>query len=270
MQKTGNINALYRPLQPSVSTFSDEVCYKEFYPDNRLRGFIYSYWRLKTRRPLDNDFSYKVVTDGCVDLLFELHAPEINFLSGLATSYVDFHLSKSFDYIGIRFLPTAFPLLFGIPADLLTNRFEETLSVVPRLSRFLRNEFVPNSDEATIANQLDRYFLLELARTKIDFDARVFKAIEQILRDNGSTHLETLDTGLSERQLRRLFKHYIGESPKMFCKIVRFQRILEAKPTSQSLKHHKLFYDLGYYDQAHFIKDFKHLYGATPAKALNK
>ncbi|MEL6924825.1 MAG: helix-turn-helix domain-containing protein, partial [Bacteroidota bacterium] len=79
---------------------------------------------------------------------------------------------------------------------------------------------------------------------------------------------QELNTGISPRQLRRLFKFYIGDTPKTFCKVVRFQHILKAKHSRQSLRHNKLFYDLGYYDQAHFIKDFKHLYGLTPGDAL--
>ncbi|MEM6633013.1 MAG: helix-turn-helix domain-containing protein, partial [Bacteroidota bacterium] len=78
-----------------------------------------------------------------------------------------------------------------------------------------------------------------------------------------------LDIGLSPRQLRRYFQFYIGDSPKSFCKIVRFQTLLKAKPSRESLRKNKLFFDLGYYDQAHFVKEFKHLYGKTPTEALD-
>ena len=78
-----------------------------------------------------------------------------------------------------------------------------------------------------------------------------------------------MDTGISQRQLRRMFDFYIGDSPKTFAKVVRFQNILMSKPSVQSLKSNKLFYDIGFFDQAHFIKDFKYMYGLTPTIALS-
>ena len=75
---------------------------------------------------------------------------------------------------------------------------------------------------------------------------------------------------ISPRQLRRLFEYYIGDSTKTFSKVVRFQNILKAKPSTQSLRENKLFYDTGYFDQAHFIKDFKNFYGVTPGKVFGR
>lgn len=79
-----------------------------------------------------------------------------------------------------------------------------------------------------------------------------------------------LNTGISSRQLRRLFDFYIGDTAKTFSKVVRFQNILRANPSSQSLRQNKLFFDVGYYDQAHFIKEFKNFYGVTPSKAFGR
>ena len=79
-----------------------------------------------------------------------------------------------------------------------------------------------------------------------------------------------LNTGISPRQLRRLFEFYIGDSAKTFSQVVRFQNILRAKPSSQSLRQNKLFFDVGYYDQAHFVKEFKNFYGVTPSKAFGR
>ncbi|MEO0473375.1 MAG: helix-turn-helix domain-containing protein, partial [Bacteroidota bacterium] len=89
-----------------------------------------------------------------------------------------------------------------------------------------------------------------------------------IFTHKGNLDIRHIDTGLSPRQLRRWFHHYYGESPKVFSKVVRFQELLRAKPSAQSLKAHKIYFDHGYYDQAHFIKEFRHFYGKTPNQAL--
>ena len=92
-----------------------------------------------------------------------------------------------------------------------------------------------------------------------------------ILKNFGMVDVERdLNTGISARQLRRLFEFYIGDTAKTFSKVVRFQNILKSKPSSQSLRQNKLFFDSGYYDQSHFIKEFKNFYGVTPSKAFGR
>jgi AraC-like DNA-binding protein len=116
---------------------------------------------------------------------------------------------------------------------------------------------------------LDKYFLNHLSKTALTTDNRLYNAINIILQKRGVLNIETdLDIGISPRQLRRLFEFYIGDSAKAFSKVVRFQTILHAKPSVQSLRENKLFFDSGYYDQAHFIKEFKSFYGITPTQAF--
>src|SRR5699024_7494267 len=108
-------------------------------------------------------------------------------------------------------------------------------------------------------------------KTTFDDDNRLYGALEIILQNFGSIAIEKdLNTGISPRQLRRLFEFYIGDTAKTFSKVVRFQNILQTKLTHQSLRKNKLFFDSGYYDQSHFIKEFKNFYGVTPSKAFRR
>lgn len=265
-----SIRHLYQPIQPSVrQSAKDDVGYYEYWPDTRLSSLIYCYWELKTVLPLQADFSYRVVADGCIDVLLEMHNPSASFVTGLATSYVEFPLGNQFHYVGIRFLPASFPLLFGVDASQLTNKFETLEAVVPALDRYLTGPFVESQARGSVKTALDQFFLQWLHNHALKEDDRVMNALQLILEHKGQIQLRQLNTGLSPRQLRRLFHFYLGESAKTFSKVVRFQQFLQARPSQQALKQEKLFYDVGYYDQAHFIKDFKHFYGMTPTKALD-
>lgn len=264
-----DIRPLFRPVQPAVSESGGAVTYEELLPDPRLSRYIYCYWQLKTHQPLTAPFYYRVVADGCIDIFFDTRFPAENYIMGFSTTYTEFPLEAPFDYIGIRFLPTAFPLLFQIDAQELTNRTELLQQVVPDLSGGLAQLVPAPLLLAQLVPAFDQYFLKIMANTSMDADPRLFEAIDLILKAQGTLQVEsTLDTGISPRQLRRLFNFYIGSAPKMFSKVVRFQHILHAKPSVQSLKKNKLFYDAGYYDQAHFIKEFKTMYGQTPVIAL--
>lgn len=261
---------LYQPIQPAVKqSEEDEVFYREYLPDLRLQQLIYCYWELKTERPLQADFCYRVVADGCMDLLLEMHDPSTSYITGLATSYIEFPIGPYFHYVGVRFLPGGFPRFFGVDASTLTNRFEDLRSVVPEVADFLTGRFIEVQEISSLKETLDQYFLERLMASSLLEDDRVLEAMKLILEQKGQIPLTEINTGLSPRQLRRRFHFYLGDSAKTFSKVIRFQQFLQAKPSRQALKQERLFYDVGYYDQAHFIKEFKHFYGLTPTKALD-
>ena len=271
MKISADIRQLYKPIQPTVKQSAVNVTYSEFLPDQRLQNFIYCYWELKTTKPLADPFIYRVVADGCIDIFFELNNPKDNFVMGFCKKFTEFPLDNSFQYIGVRFLPTMFPQLFRINASELSNRFEQLCNIAPKVSTFIADNFHHQLTTEEMQFTFDSYFINLVENTVFDNDIRLYNAIEKILKEFGVVNIEQdLDTGISQRQLRRLFEFYIGDTAKTFAKVVRFQNILRAKPSSQSLRKNKLFFDIGYYDQAHFIKEFKNFYGVTPSKAFGR
>lgn len=271
MQSNFNIRQLYRPVQPTVKQAGESVSYREFLPDDRLSAIIYCYWELKTNQRLQDSFTYRVVADGCIDIFFQLENPSENFVMGFCKKYTEFPLDNSFHYIGIRFLPTMFPALFKVDAKELSNRFERLEIVIKEMSKFITDNFSDRDDFATIKIKLDTYFITLIENANTILDSRFQNALSIILKNFGVVNVQTdLDIGLSQRQLRRYFEFYVGDTAKTFSQVVRFQNILNAKPSTQSLRQSKIFFDMGYYDQAHFIKEFKNFYGVTPSKAFGR
>lgn len=190
---------------------------------------------------------------------------------GFCKKYTEFPLEHSFHYIGVRFLPTMFPQFFNVNASELSNRFEQLSLVVPGTASFIAANFTPELHIKAVKTLFDDYFLNLLTKISFNNDNRLYESINIILKNFGVLNIESdLNTGISARQLRRLFEFYIGDTAKTFSKVVRFQNILRAKPSKQSLRANKLFFDVGYYDQAHFIKEFKTFYGVTPGKAFGR
>ena len=143
--------------------------------------------------------------------------------------------------------------------------------IAPVLAEYISSTFQSDQSSDEIREKFDAYLVQLVAAFTFNPDIRFYEALVRILERAGDIDIEKeLDTGISSRQLRRLFEYYIGDTAKVFSKVIRFQHILNAKPSSQSLRRNKLFYSSGYYDQAHFIKEFKNFYGVTPSKAFGR
>jgi transcriptional regulator GlxA family with amidase domain len=82
----------------------------------------------------------------------------------------------------------------------------------------------------------------------------------------GSVSVEALarDAGVSVRTLERHFLTHVGLSPKRWLRILRFQRVVGEGDPGPDLLGRAL--RAGYYDQAHFLRDFREFAGTTPGR----
>lgn len=263
------IKHYFNPIQPSVKTEDKNILYQEHFPEKELQNYIYCFWQLKTKQKLQNGFIYRVVSDGCIDIFFNHNYLSESFVMGFCRKYTEFSIGKEFDYIGIRFLPSVFPLIFDFSAKALSNKESALKKILPEIAQLIEETIRPKQEVSSVIEQLNNIFKPFILNRKFNFDVRFFNALHLIFKSSGNIETENgLNTGISPRQLRRIFNFYLGTTPKAFSKVVRFQCFLNSKPSSQSLKEQKLFFDFGFYDQAHFIKDFKTFYGVTPTKAF--
>jgi AraC-like DNA-binding protein len=269
MSKTERLGKLFHPVQPRAREGGLGVVYRELLPDPLLRGYICCYWQLKATEPLTASFTYSAVTDACIDFFFDLRSEQENFVAGYSSTSTAFALTNTFNYVGIRFFPGAFPSLYHIPASELTNDVHSLRDVIPQACKRLRDLISVSTDIADIRFLLDRFFKEMAYRQPVKTDERFTASLATIFQAVGAFSIEKdLATLASPRHLRRLFDFYIGASPKEFHRVVRFQKFLANEPTREFLRKEKFYYDAGYYDQSHFIRDFKSLYGVAPSKAF--
>ena len=269
MKELETIKDFYKPIQPTVKADNREIIYQEKRPHKEIDNFIYCFWQLKTRKTLNHPFVYRVVSDGCIDILFNHKQLTESFVVGFCRKYSEFSIGKQFDYIGIRFLPAAFPILFGINAKTLIEQTQELKQVLPDFSNWIQTAIEPDLSFEEITELFNNKLKSIALEKNFDLDTRFFNSLNLILKSKGCLDIEKdLNTGVSHRQLRRIYNFYIGTTPKAFSNIVRFQHILNAKPSNQSLRDNKLYFDMGFFDQAHFIKTFKTFYGVTPSEAF--
>lgn len=271
MKQIFDIRKLYNPIQPTISEFTDNVLYHEFLPDVKLLDYIYCYWELKSIGVLYKPFTYRVVADGCIDVFLDMNNLKDSSVMGFCKKYMEFSLDTNFHYIGIRFLPSIFPALFKVDASELTNHTEPLEHVLPAMYRFFQASLNNHNSRTEISTVFNNYFSDFLSKNIFYSDRRVHYALNYIITNFSTISIERdLSNDISVRQLRRLFEFYIGDTVKGFSQVIRFQNIFQLNPSVQYFRENKPFFDLGYYDQTHFIKEFKQFYGITPKQAFPK
>lgn len=70
--------------------------------------------------------------------------------------------------------------------------------------------------------------------------------------------------GYSQKHFTEMFRKHVGVTPKSYLKIMRFQKAVRTIDTAHLIDWRTISQDCGFYDQAHFINDFKHFSGFTP------
>jgi hypothetical protein len=230
------------------------VSYREVAPHPLLTDVVCYYWELKSGQALDQPFKYHVVADGCMDLFFDMQKPGERYAVGFTSSHTSFFLGCNFHYIGVRFFPGAIPRLWDISAAELRDACHPVNEVLgPAMDQHLEDNWRSTDD---LFQRFDRYLVRRSVQRVHHGDWRVSEALYNTFTAIGPSSVST------SRHLRRLFSFHIGASPKEFSRVVRFQQFLGRSVTGPGS-----YYDLGYFDQSHFIKDFKAFYGTTPFKA---
>jgi AraC-like DNA-binding protein len=83
-------------------------------------------------------------------------------------------------------------------------------------------------------------------------------------------HRLSEEIGYSQKHFIDLFRGQVGISPKQYLKIMRFQKAISAIENSVSIQWSQIARESGYFDQAHFINDFKHFSGFTPSEYIKR
>ena len=109
---------------------------------------------------------------------------------------------------------------------------------------------------------MDAFLLQHLIAGKQDL--LIDKAIQLIQHHHGLVKIKDLAVSLhiSQDPFEKRFRAQVGSTPKQFASIIRLRKLIDTFPTYSSLT--EAAYDAGYFDQSHFIKDFRLFTGQTP------
>lgn len=174
-----------------------------------------------------------------------------------------------FGQIGFILTPMTPYYLFHKPGNSFINRWMGIEEVLPELGPATVKELTACEDPMESVPIL-LAFLSQLISRRLPPIGWLDQALEKIQQQNGLLAISDLaeQVGISLRHFRRKFKEIVGVPPKYYCKVIQLNTIFEALHTSNEEALNRLALDSGYYDQAHFINDFKKFIGDSPEKFL--
>jgi len=238
-----------------------------------LVHIIECYWIMIDPESVVN--TQKIIPDGFIELIFHFADPYLtditgqwciqstSLLAGQLKSYFHLQNTGTSGMVAIKFKPQALTKLFGFDMFGLTGKIVD-LGVVncPALMK-LRNIILPYNGPAEVKSKLDLFFKERCTGLSPD---PILPALDLIFSANGRLSIADMvkASGINERKLERLFKTHVGLGPKYYARIIRFNyifKLIKSKNTNWS----DIVFQAGYYDQSHFIRDFKTFTGVDPS-----
>jgi len=253
---------MYYPIQiPHTlsKSFSQNVKYAETSAET-CNGFAICFWEMQPLTDANVSIENVIVADACIDIVVDFDAKEICF-AGMSQTEFHFILKLPNRSFGVRMMPGAFHQLTGLPA---TDAMEVLLPVEKVFSDFDKDYFFSlNFEQAK--EYFENYLALKFENLKPNLYTTLFNMLFENIPLNAHSLYEYLN--LKPRNCQRLFKKHYGISPKTALSILRFQKCLQIL-TSENAKPADILNVTNYYDQPHFIKDFKRNIGITPLELI--
>lgn len=220
----------------------------------------------------------RVMPDGCVDIIYCVSNAKAlanersgQFIGspvivGTMTEPITTQLYPAHDYVGIRFRPGGIAAFIPTPLSALTNRIVSVEKWLPRFNAPIQEPLEASNDWSQRIQWLEMS-LLDQLRQAVPLCLPMLAVVDHILTEKGLASLNQLSevASLSPRQLERLFLRYVGVSPKLLTRIIRFRHvkaILDSKPNDSLMG---IAFETGYTDHAHLTKEFIAFAGVTPS-----
>ena len=221
-----------------------------------------------------NTHHIRVLPDTCAELFInytttplaiignELYKQSI--ITFRMSRYMDVQMRKGAGCMAICFQPGMAYRFFHLPMHTCSDGIVRLADVWRGMAAEIEDKLANAQDNATRVAIVQQYLLGQLAQSKDDKQVAHCLELIQLSAEALSVKQVTGNAGVSQRQLSRKFQQCLGISPKEYLRVTRFIRSLQhlKRYPDQSLTD--LAYESGYYDQAHFIRDYKAYTGHTP------
>lgn len=246
------------------------MLYLERTPEAPLSHFVRALWYAQASN-LDHRRE-RVLPTGRVQLILNLNrdylldcpegerdrkmAPAL--ITGARSAYEIIDSSDLIDLIGVVFEPGGFSAFAADAVDLFSNRSIALESVWGSDANALRERLREMSTPQARLRLLEGFLGARL-RTSRGKNPMVEFALRRLGRNPGVATVREVahETGWSERRFSQVFREEVGLTPKVWCRVQRFQQAVQRLHAGGDVRWAELALDCGFYDQSHFANEFR-------------
>lgn len=227
----------------------------------------------------------RLLPDGSSNLIIELdNIPKYTFdnnslevkekylgawISGMQKEFISIGAEVGSSMLIIRFQPTGPYSVFGIPMYELNDKVLDADIILGSEIQTLRDQLLEAPTGTQKFNIVEQW-LASFLKEQPPSMKMIRYATEEISRNPTLERIKTLSDsfGYSQKQFIQLFKTQVGLTPKYFQRVIRFNKVLEELEAKKQVNWTRLSQDCGFYDQAHFIREFRQFSGFNPQEFL--
>jgi AraC-like DNA-binding protein len=245
-------------------------------PSSKASLAVECYWIVE-----DDDVTpvkQKIIPDGFTEMIFHFgdhYRIQLNnkwskqgksLLAAQIKGHFYLENSGRTEILGIKLKPSAITHLFGVPMKSTTDTVVELRKALGRkaspLEKALRE--ADGAHRAAIANDIFEKLCFNYPASH-----PVDQALQMIFARKGMIAVADIckELSVSERYVEKLFQNYVGLSPKFFARIIRFSHIFQLIKDKDP-DWAAVVFEAGYYDQSHFIRNFKAFTGEDPSEYI--
>lgn len=263
-----------------VSEPAARVKYRELPPHASLAPFVRCYWVLVARAAAPQEPVVECVyPDGCAELIFHrgdrfeaavtdvFECQSRALVFGQLEQRVRLRRPPRVETIGVRFHHAGMAPLLGVAAAELTGRWEPFDAVGGAWARRLVRR-VGDADDPLEAIRIIDASLVRRAAVCSPPDALIEGVIDVLTKADGTVTVAELAgaAGIGVRRLQRRFARHVGVPPKRLAGILRLQEAFSLLGDGASPPLVDVAHRCGYFDQSHFIRDFRRVTGLPPGR----
>ena len=247
-----------------------------------LRNYIRFFWELR----MDSaQLNHKIIPQKNINIRFNLNDTphfvdygnglnrlEPVYFTGLQNQFINAHLkvNGNVHILGICFEPDGIYPFLKIPVSEFRNQMLGTSEIGFKIAEKISDRLSETHDTESKLSVLERELLLLLDDSNL-IPERFRKVFYELKKENNmSISCFCQQNNLNIRKLERMYGKYVGLSANSYQTLNRFHGSLNQLLATDFSKLSDLAYDHGYFDQMHFIKEFKRFTGNTPRNFINQ